>query len=343
MKPKHLQVNGGISLTDTVRHAYLQHYNESIRVLAYFSTLLDIQGKLNLNSSASGQLNGPLQFFARHQQTIKWVVYTLLVLNFGYYLFDDWRTAQSTLLPDASFLEIASTYATTFDELGWFGLLFLLEVETYWIEDDTELGPVYWLMQFARVICYVVVTHTLFAFIVTLIDLGNASILTDAGGLCALVGEDLSFTRNLLYELVETSNCANLSAGGEIYRFVGEPVVSDSSGYQLAVWHAWADVVEIAGWLSISLLITFVMVLQSKGIYQSLWIRGADVMQYIVYAIVAGTAVYWSIYGYYVYTWDILLWIGGFVIIDANLAEWRHELEDEGDSVESKKVQDAPE
>lgn len=295
-----------------------------------------------MNSSVQGLLKGPLQFFARNQQTIKWVVYTLLVLNFGYYIFDDWRAAQSTLLPDASLLEIASSYATSFDELGWFGLLFLLEAETYWIEDDTELGPVYWLMQFARVICYVVVTHTLFAFIVVLIDLSNASVVTDAGGLCALVGQDLSFTRNLLYELVESGNCATLSAGGEIYRFVGEPVVSDSSGYQLAVWHAWADVIEISGWLTISLLITFVMILQNRGIYQSLWIRGADALQYLVYAILAGTAVYWSIYGYYVYTWDILLWIGGFVIIDANLSEWRHELEDESEAAQSEIVSPTP-
>lgn len=151
---------------------------------------MQFRGKLNLNLSvpgnlsAPGRLDGPKQFFARNQQTVKWVVYALLVLNFGYYLFDDWRSAQSTLLPDASLLEIASTYATTFDELGWFGLLFLLEVETYWIEDDTQLGPVYWLMQLARVICYVVVTHTLFAFIFTLIDLSNASVVTDAGGRC---------------------------------------------------------------------------------------------------------------------------------------------------------------
>jgi len=144
---------------------------------------------------------GPLQFFARHQQTLKWIVYTLLILNFGYYLFDDWRAAQSTLLPDV-------------------------------------------------------------------------------GSLCALLGEDLYFLRNLLYELIDAGNCTSLSTGGEIYRFVGEPVVSDGSGYRMAVGHAWVDVIEIAGWLTISLLLTFVMVLQNKGIYASPWIRGADRLQY---------------------------------------------------------------
>jgi len=162
---------------------------------------------------------------------------------------------------------------------------------------------------------------------------GNATVLTDIGSLCALVGEDISFTRNLFYELIDAGNCASLSSGGEIYRFYGEPVVSDTTGYRMAVWHAWIDVIEISGWLSISLLLTFVMVVQNRGIYTSPWIRGVNVLQYVVYAIIAGTAFYWGIYGHYVYTWDILLWIGGFAVIDANLAEWRDELQDDSEAV----------
>ena len=282
----------------------------------------------------TNNLNGPLQFLGKHQQNLKWIIYALLILNFGYYFFDDWRAAQSTLLPGASLLEITSAYATTFDELGWFFLLFSLEVETYWIEDDTQLGPLYWLMQVVRVLCYVVVSHTLYAFVVTVIDLGNATVLNDIGSLCALVGEDLSFTRNLMYELIDAGNCTSLSAGSEIYQFVGEPVVSDASGYRMAVLHAWADVIEISGWLTISLLLTFVMVLQNKGIFASAWIRGADRLQYVVYTIIAGTAFYWGYHGHYVYTWDILLWIGGFAVIDANLAGWRDELQEEGEVAE---------
>jgi hypothetical protein len=293
-----------------------------------------------LNLKEMDNPNGPLQFLARHQQNLKWIIYTLLILNFGYYFFDDWRAAQSTLLPGASFLQITGTYATTFDELAWFGLLFLLEVETYWIEDENRPGFLYWLMQIVRIFCYVVVCHTLYAFIVYVTELGRATVLTDIGSLCSLVGENLSFTRNLLYELIDSGNCANLSAGGEIYRFYEEPVVSDTSGYRMAVWHAWVDVIEIAGWLTISLLLTFVMLLQNRGIYDSRWIRGLDRLQFVVYTIIAGTAFYWSIYGYYVYTWDILLWIGGFALIDANLSGWRDELKDESEGLIRPQVHD---
>ena len=102
------------------------------------------------------------------------------------------------------------------------------------------------------------------------------------------------------------------------------------------------DVIEIAGWLTISLLITFVMLLQNRGIYQSAWIRGADRLQYVVYAIIACTAFYWSFYGYYMYTWDILLWIGGFAIIDANLAGWREELKEESEMTGREQAQGEP-
>ncbi|MCP4045404.1 MAG: hypothetical protein GY732_05385 [Gammaproteobacteria bacterium] len=292
---------------------------------------------MNLKETDKGV--SPLQFMAKHQQKLKWIIYTLLILNFGYYLFDDWRAAQSTLLPGASFLKIAIAYATSFDEIGWFFIIFLLEVETYWLEDESTPGPVYWLIQIFRVLCYVVVCHTLYAFIVTVIDLEKATVVTDIGGLCALVGEDLYFVRNLLYELVDAGNCTNLSAGGEIYRFFDEPVVSDTSGYRLELSHAWIDVVEISGWIAVSALLTFVMVLQNKGIYDSRWIRGAERLQHVGYVIIACTAFYWLFFGHYIYTWDILLWIGGFAIIDSNLAEWRHELEDEHELQEQAEVE----
>ena len=277
----------------------------------------------------TGMLGKALSLMARHQQTLKWTVYTLLILNFGYYLFDDWRAASTTLSQTSSFLEFTAAFATTFDELGWFVIIFLLEVETYWMEDDDAQGFIYWLMQAVRLLCYVVVTHTLYAFLGTVGDLGDATVLSDIEGVCSLVGEDLSFLRNLLYDPITASNCASLSAGGEIFRLVNEPSVTDAAGYNMAIRHAWIDVIEISGWLSVSILITIVMLLQDRGIFSSAWIRAADRLQIVIYMIIAGTAFYWSVYGFYVYTWDILLWIGGFMAINANLAQWRDELKEE--------------
>ena len=63
------------------------------------------------------------------RQAIKWTVYSLLLLNWTYYMFDDWRAAQYTVLPGAPLTEWMQAFATTLDELAWFTLLFLFEAE----------------------------------------------------------------------------------------------------------------------------------------------------------------------------------------------------------------------
>ena len=198
------------------------------------------------------------------------------------------------------------------------------------MEDDTSGGVTYWLLQTVRLCAYVIILHTFVAFAGGVLDMNDAVVLADVKGVCALVGEDLSFVRNLLYTPITVDNCATLSAGGDLYRFAGEPVVSDKAGYILEVQHAWFDVIEVSGWLIISLLITVTILVQDRGIYDSKLIHFADKLQVVVYLILFGTAIYWAVFGHYVYTWDIMLWIGGFAMIDANLSDWREELKGEG-------------
>lgn len=274
--------------------------------------------------------NALMRLIAKYQQQLKGAIYVLLILNWGYYFYDDWRAAQTTITASSGFFTIAAAYATTFDELGWFVILFLLEIETYWMEDDASRGVTYWLMQIVRLCAYVVILHTFVALAGAAIDTSNATVLTDVKGVCALVGEDLSFVRNLLYTPITADNCATLSAGGDIYRFIGEPVVSDKAGYIVEEQHAWLDAMEVLGWLLISSLITITIIIQDRGIYESRLIDIADKLQMVVYLILFGIAIYWSFYEYYVYTWDIMLWIGGFAMIDANLSDWRDELKGEG-------------
>lgn len=272
--------------------------------------------------------SGLLLFIMKHKQTIKIVVYSLLIFNFGFYIYDEARMAASILQPSPTFLEYATAYVTSVDLIGWFGLLFLFELETYWLEDDFDNSLIYGLMQVFRVLFYVIICHTVYSYGQTLVDLSNATILSSVGGLCSLAGDQLSFTHNLSYQLIDLANCASTEVSGELYKLEGEPVVTDTVGYDISVKQAWSGFIESVGWLSISILLTFVMILQNKGIYNSPWIRGANIAQTIVYLCIIGCAISWSVYGHYVYTWDTMLWIGGFAAIDLNLKEWRDELEE---------------
>ena len=268
-----------------------------------------------------------MELVARHQQAIKWIVYGILFLNWGYYMFDDWRAANTALADDAGLLETMSAYATSLDNLGWFAILALLEIETWWMEDDTSRGA-WWSLQIIRILAYVLVLHTMYAYVGIALDFEESTML-ETRDVCALAGQDLSFLRNLLYTPIEAGNCASLTTGEPLYRIHGEPAISDASGLALELRHSWIDVLELSCWFALSLAITFVIFVQDRGIFRSRMISIANRFQIVIYLILAALAIYWAYYTFYVYTWDIFVWAAGFAIIDANLSEWRDELAEE--------------
>ena len=69
-------------------------------------------------------------------ELIKLVVYSALLVNFVFYIGNDIEIASHTLYEGSTFLERTRAFATTIDLLAWFALLFLLELETYWLSDD---------------------------------------------------------------------------------------------------------------------------------------------------------------------------------------------------------------
>ena len=65
------------------------------------------------------------------KQRIKLVVYPLLLLNFAHYVGNDIEQARHTFHAGWQWHDWTANFATTLDELGWFALLLLLELETY--------------------------------------------------------------------------------------------------------------------------------------------------------------------------------------------------------------------
>ena len=54
---------------------------------------------------------------------LKWTVYTLLLINFGYYFWEEWVISAHALRNGGSFLEWASAFAASLEEFAWFVLL----------------------------------------------------------------------------------------------------------------------------------------------------------------------------------------------------------------------------
>ena len=264
------------------------------------------------------------------RQSIKWIVYSLLLINWGYYIFEDWSVAQHTLSPGDSLLKWMNSYATTLDEMAWFTMLLLFEIETYWLSDDKLSFSKRLAFVSVRIACYAFLAHTMFAYWISYLDIVSAFTLPAGTAICDVLAQDYSFTRNLAYTDITATNCASLSSGGELFQIRGEPVITDASGLTEIRHLAIIDILDVTTWLAVVLVIEFVVVMQERGISDGPVIVYSNRLTTALYSILVFNAGYWIWKGHYVYGWDQLLWIGGFAAIGMNLSDWRDEIQDAG-------------
>ena len=261
------------------------------------------------------------------QQTIKWTVYSLLIINFGFYIYEDWYRAVHTLTAESTFFDWTSEFATSIDESAWFILLFMLELETYVIEDEDWTGRVAKAVHGVRLACYVMIAHTVFAYAAGGIDLQPTVPVEDRSGLCDMVGDNVSFVYNLEYTRVTAENCASLTSDPQLYWLADEPLVSTLDGLRLHRQLEWVDLAEAVIWLVILLAIETVVWLQEKGVTSGSVIRVVSSIKPVLYLVLIGIGVWWATLSHWLYFWDELVWIGGFAAIEMNIRDWREELE----------------
>ena len=265
----------------------------------------------------------------RIQQGVKWTVYTLLLVNFGFYIVEDSVRASHTLHAGSTFLDWTTEFSTTIDESAWFILLFMFELETYALSDNAWKGWVARLVHGLRLACYVMIAHTIYAYSTAVINLQPTQPVEEASSLCDLVDADVSYVYNLKYTKVTRETCDELSAASEFYWVGKDPVVTDMAGLSLERSLGWADLYEGIAWLLAILAIEMVVRLQDRGVTGGALMKTANWAKYLLYLSIMGVGVYWASLSHWLYLWDEFLWIGGFMAIDMNLSDWRKEIVDE--------------
>ncbi len=260
------------------------------------------------------------------KQLIKWIVYTVLIINFGFYIWDDWQIAQHTLRGGGSAVKWASAFVTSIDEIAWFVLLALFELETYVLSDEGYTPSVENLMHGARIICYFLLAHTIYAYSIGIIDLYPTQPVPEVDGLCQLADQDISYTYNLDYTVIDSTNCSQLSNAREFFYPGVESVVTDAAGLRIQRDLAWVDLIEAFVWLLIVFTIEFMVRMQNRGLTSGPLMALANVSKIFLYGLLLLAAAYWAFLTHWLYVWDELVWIAGFAAIEMNVAEWRDEL-----------------
>jgi len=259
------------------------------------------------------------------QQLIKWTVYSLLLFNWMLYIQEDWQNAQFTLRNGGSLLDWTSAFGTSLDEAAWFGLLFLWELETYALSDDTWNRMMQWAFLGIRGACYVFLAHTVFAWGTAFIELENTQSDPEISNLCQLAGQDISWANNSHYVLIDENNCASLSPGPDFY-FVDNSAVTDSEGFALEKRSAWFDLQDAITWLLIMFSIELGIWLQERDITGGPLTIVSRAIK-VFYAVLFIDAAYWAWLGHWLWAWDQVLWICGFWAIEYNMKEWRDQIE----------------
>ncbi|MCH9693522.1 MAG: hypothetical protein K0U72_03355 [Gammaproteobacteria bacterium] len=276
-----------------------------------------------MNAKAAGGADSKMH---KIQQTIKWIVYTLLIINFVYYIFEDWNRATHTLTSSSTFLDWTSEFATSIDESAWFILLFMLELETYIIDDENWQGWSARIVRGVRVICIVMIAHTIYAFSASTIKMHPTVPVENVSSLCSMIDKDVSYVYNLEYTEVTAATCDSLSTASEFYWVSTDPVVSDLAGLTLERHLLWADLAEAVIWVLVLLAIEIVVRQQDRGITGGALFVSMSRSKFVMYALLLLLGVYWASLGHWIYLWDEIVWIGGFAAIEMNISEWRDDL-----------------
>ncbi len=274
--------------------------------------------------AAADKLNRAQQI----QQVFKWVVYSLLFLNWLFYIHEDWTRWTHTATETAGFFGFTSEFATSIDVSAWLLLIAMLELETYALDDETLDGWVTRILHGVRLLCFVMIAHTVWAFGNAVVAYEQTRAVDGVSDLCDLAGRGVSHVYNLEYTEVNETNCADLGTKGQIYWLGDNPLVTDLEGLELERKLAWADLIEVVVWLLILAAIEIVVRLQDRNITGGLLLWTMTKVKLALYAVLLGLGIYWAHLGHWLYFWDEILWIGGFAVIEMNVSDWRSEILD---------------
>ena len=263
------------------------------------------------------------------KQSVKWVVYSLLLVNFALYLNWDWHAATHALGPAEPLINWLQAYAASIDYAAWLVLIILLELETYVLSDEAFTPLIRKTMHATRLLCYLFILHTVYAYSVNTyevyFEVEQAAGVSD---LCQVADGHISFVYNQQYTYLNEDNCADLGTGSEYFLLDKGRVIADLVTLDRERWLAWLDVVEAVIWLLIMALIELTIRLQDRGISSGRAITTLNYLKFASYSALMGMAIHWGLTDLFLNFWDETLWIGGFAAIEMNMSDWRGELEE---------------
>ena len=246
---------------------------------------------------------------------IKAALYALLLANFGYYLADDWLRTSFLLTDASSFYDWIREFNTSLDEVAWFTLLLIFELETYVLDESGWSRNVARIVFLIKLTTFCLIGHTLYVNFTALAEILGPASASAVSDLCDLANTGRSWLFNLDYTLISSETCDGLPQLPQYWEIPGEPVITSPAGLDLARRLAWCDFMETAAWLSVGASMEAAIRITDRGVTSGYVVTVLSWLKFGLYALILALGIYWAYYGHWVYLWDELLWIFGFAFL----------------------------
>ena len=268
----------------------------------------------------------PLLTRPRVAQFVKWSVYTLLTINFFFYFYDDFTVYKAAVANDAPWSEFFVSFATTIDVVGWLGLVYIFELETYILSEEAFEGALPWILRMLRMLCYLLIFYAAYGYTENTLDNYRTIEVAGLTDLCQVADQGQSLQLNVIdFVEITSGNCSNISAGPPFYRIDINVSLIDAPTLDHVQKLGWPDVSNALAWLVVVFLIELEVWLQGTDRFGSRALKLTRQVKTGFYLVLLLNVVIWAVTGYALWAYDALLWIVGFWAIELNLAEWEQE------------------
>ena len=219
--------------------------------------------------------------------------------------------------------KIYEGFAASIDTAAWLILLWLLELETYILDDNKITKSVKISLLAIKVFCYGFIVYSFFGYCANLIFFYTNDTLIQANNLCDLVPGKWSYSVSINeYVPIDLVNCSQLSPSSDFIKFNDMQAIVDQNGLIEIIRLGWIDVINAGVWIIVVLIIEINIILVEKNRYLSLSNKISFLSKYLLYPILFFNAFYWGIKGDFIDFWDAFLWLVAFIFIELNIIQW---------------------
>jgi hypothetical protein len=113
------------------------------------------------------------------------------------------------------------------------------------------------------------------------------------------------------------ANCGDLD-GQELFKSRSDHTIVSRANFNAVRQMAWVDVFNAVAWLLVVLVLQVEILMQRAERLTHRWRHIFTITKVSLYLVLAGDAVYWTLYGAFIDSWDAWLWLLAFVLIDLN-------------------------